>query len=209
MTGRDGAVIDVRHSDFSGQPRHLVPPAAKIHGALNPYVGAWTPDGRSILYVDSVGRLVKAPVAGGGTPSVVLGSDVNATVFAVSSDGRWITFASGFSGTSEIWVAPLSGGGGRTRVSVSGGGHPVWTRDGKAIIYLGPQDNWMRAEVRTSPDFTVTARDPITGSINFDSDFDVAPDRRILALHRGRGTSANGHTMRLVTDWRRGLAGGR
>jgi Tol biopolymer transport system component len=208
MTGRDGAVIDVRHSDFSGQPRHLVPPAAKIHGALNPYVGAWTPDGRSILYVDSVGRLVKAPVAGGGTPSVVLGSDVNATVFAISPDGRWITFASGVSGTSEIWVAPLSGGGGRIRVSVSGGGHPVWTRDGKAIIYLGPQDNWMRADVRTSPDFTVTARDPITGSINFYSDFDVAPDGRILALHRGRGTSANGHTMRLVTDWRRGLAGG-
>ncbi|MCG6957137.1 MAG: serine/threonine-protein kinase [Gemmatimonadetes bacterium] len=207
QTGPDGSGIDVRHSDFSGQPRHLVPPG-NTEDAVSAYIGAWTPHGRAILYVDSVGRLVKAPVAGGGTPSVVLGGDVNATGFSVSPDGRWLAFASGVSGTSEIWVAPLSGGSGRTQVSVSGGLHPRWARDGKAVIYVDPQGNWLRADVRTSPDFAVTERRRIAGAIGFYTDFDVAPDGRILALHRGRGTSLNAHTMLLVTDWRRGLAGG-
>ncbi len=199
--------IDARRSDFSGPPRRLVGPGFS-NGGANPYRGAWTPDGRSIVYTDTKGRLVKSSLSGSGKATVVLDSLVNPFTFSLSPDGRWVAFQSDVSGTTEAWVAPMDGSGVRTRVSVSGGTFPVWTWDGKAIIYRDQRAVWTRADVRSSPDLAVVSRRALAPGADFTSSYAAAPENRILAFRRSAGSGSGVHTMRLVTDWRRGLAGG-
>ena len=63
----------------------------------------------------------------------------------LSPDGRWIAYRSDESGRYELYVQPFPSGGAKVRASTdgadqflqSGSGRPVWTRDGKELIFLG------------------------------------------------------------------------
>jgi Tol biopolymer transport system component len=54
---------------------------------------------------------------------------------ALSPDGRWLAYASGESGRSEIYVEPVSGPGGRRQLSSDGGEQPRWVRSGREIVF--------------------------------------------------------------------------
>jgi len=51
-----------------------------------------------------------------------------------SPDGRWIVYVSSESGGPEVYVQGIAGGG-KTRVSVNGGIEPVWTANGREILF--------------------------------------------------------------------------
>ena len=57
----------------------------------------------------------------------------------MSSDGRWLAYASYESGQSEIYVTTFPKVGQRTRVSTNGGAVPRWIRGGKELLYVAPQ----------------------------------------------------------------------
>ena len=53
----------------------------------------------------------------------------------VSRDGRWVAYASNETGRYEVWVEPLPRTGERSQITQEGGGHPMWSPDGRALFF--------------------------------------------------------------------------
>jgi serine/threonine-protein kinase len=101
---------------------------------------SWSPDGTTLAfeqYSPSTGgdilllRLDPEP----REPEVYLRTPFNENHPQISTDGTWVAYVSDESGQSEVYVRPLSGTGGQVKVSLNGGQWPVWSRDGKELIY--------------------------------------------------------------------------
>jgi len=58
---------------------------------------------------------------------------------AFSPDGRWLAYASDESGKPEVYVRPFAGEGATVQVSTAGGTQPVWSRNGKELVFLQDQ----------------------------------------------------------------------
>lgn len=54
---------------------------------------------------------------------------------SVSPDGRFMAYASNETGRFEVWVEPLPVTGERVRLTSEGGGHPLWSPDGRTIYF--------------------------------------------------------------------------
>ena len=55
---------------------------------------------------------------------------------ALSPDGRWLAFCSGESGRQEVYVQPFPEGTGRWMVSTDGGTRPIWTKEGRELVFF-------------------------------------------------------------------------
>ncbi len=71
-----------------------------------------------------------------------------------SPDGRWLAYVSDESGTTQVYVAPFPGPGGKRQVSKSGGTEPRWRADGKEIYFVAPDSKLTAVEV-TARDATL------------------------------------------------------
>jgi Tol biopolymer transport system component len=71
-----------------------------------------------------------------------------------SPDGRWIAYRSNSDGNWELYAVPANGGTPRRLTSTSGDeGTPVWTPDGRHLVYTlrqGKGEIW-RAPVPPAP----------------------------------------------------------
>jgi eukaryotic-like serine/threonine-protein kinase len=97
----------------------------------------WSRDGRYLLMGRITGGLLVVPTTGQAT--VVDASSANTDESQFSPDGRWISYLSGVSGRSEIYLQPFPGPGERVTVSSSGGVQAKWRGDGKELFYLTPE----------------------------------------------------------------------
>jgi Tol biopolymer transport system component len=89
---------------------------------------------------------------------VVAGEDLTYGA-AVSPDGRCLAYASNESGRSEVYVRPFPDGSGRTQVSAAGGTWPLWSRDGRWLLYTQDADadpSHRRVAVATEPGDCIT-----------------------------------------------------
>jgi len=128
----------------------------------------------------------------------------------LSPDGRWLAYRSNESGIDQIYViaAGRPGGGAsgaKWQISVDGGRYPVWSRDGREILYLEPSLNLSRVSVE--PDGAVGLRfgkpEALFGTtlLADSASFDLAPDGQSLILnHYGEAQS---RPLRMILDWRR------
>lgn len=102
-----------------------------------------------------------------------------------SPDGKWVAYSPETSGVREVFVAPFPGPGGRVQVS-TGGGLPIWSRDGKTLYY--PQASRMMATTLAfAPDPAVTGRRMLfEGDYALDgalhAPYDVGPDGTFLLV---------------------------
>ena len=175
---------------------------------------AFTPDGTTLLLTsfnaetrEDVGMV---RVDGDQTYEALLDDEFTEWDASVSPDGRWLAYSSNPSGRNEIYVRPFPEvAGGRTLVSVSGGRHPEWSRDGRELFYSSPEGLTV-VSVDTRSAFA-----PGPAEVLFDiaryvkdgsgvPDFDVAPDgQRFLMLEPA--TSADGAAASseiiLVQNW--------
>jgi len=60
-----------------------------------------------------------------------------------SPDGLWLAYSSNETGTDEVYVRPVPGHGGRTPISTGGGRFPVWSRNGRKLFFVGPDERIM------------------------------------------------------------------
>ena len=128
----------------------------------------------------------------------------------LSPDGRWIAYRSNESGIDQIYViAAGREGGGATgakwQISVDGGRYPVWSRDGREILYLEPSLNLSRVSVE--PDGAGGLRfgrpEALFGTtlLADSASFDLSPDGQSLILnHYGEAQS---RPLRMILGWRR------
>ncbi len=69
---------------------------------------------------------------------------------AFSPDGRWMAYRSNPSGNTEVFVQPFTGPGGKW--AIGAGRHPVWSRNGKELFYLGVDNRIMIATYTSQRD---------------------------------------------------------
>jgi serine/threonine-protein kinase len=104
-----------------------------------------------------------------------------------SPDGRWMAYVSAESGNSDVFVRPFPGPGGKWQVSTGGGGFPIWSRNGRELFFVGPDQHIMVTSYTVTSN-TFTPRTPrIWSEKRFvnpvtESPYDVAPDGKRFAV---------------------------
>jgi Tol biopolymer transport system component len=139
----------------SGRSTRPMRPASQ--GFSNPV--DWSPDGKFVLYNyydgDGTGDndLLAQPVDGGAAIPV---ATTSAFEFSgrFSPNGQWVAYDSHESGKQfEIYLQqfPVAASS-RVKVSVNGGYDPQWSRDGKELYFLSPDNHLMVVAVSFSAD---------------------------------------------------------
>lgn len=183
---------------------------------LGRYAADWSRDGRTLMYVGG-GRAIArsdiwtAPIADSRKAQALLDSGFVETQGRFAPSGRWLAYASNETGQLEVYVDRFPERDAKRLVSTGGGGWPRWSRDGREIFYLSPDNRLMAAAVHASGDtlevasphplFTLRPRPPA----RLDAyPYDVSPDgRRIVvnALVEDTGSAA----ITLVFNWATGM----
>ncbi len=185
----DGAGIFVKNSSGMERDKTLMP-ADTINDEI---LSSWSPDGRQILYTEqapSHHSLKLLPVSG-GPPAPFHPTQNNEIDGQISSDGKWVAYASDESGNWEVYVTSFPGAAGKWQVSRGGGGEPRWRADGKEIFYMAPSGMLMAVSVSTDngfstgvpvPLFQIRGRAPISSTDAFT--YDVAKDGKRFLVNR-------------------------
>ena len=155
----------------------------------------WSPDGRWILIGLDTGAASQRDIRlydfQSRTSRDWLATEFNEQQGRFSTDGRWVAYTSDSSGQDEIYVRSFDGAVKAQIVSLGGGSHPRWRRDGRELYFLGPGDEMMAVSV-TPGTATIQIGEPqrlFTRPLNditrsFVSPYDVAPDGQRFLLNR-------------------------
>jgi eukaryotic-like serine/threonine-protein kinase len=164
----------------------------------------WSPDGKWLvetqLDADTAQNIYRFPVDGGKAERLVAGPTLD-VLASISPDGRWLAYGSDETGQFNVYVRPFGTPGPSVQVSQQGGVTSWWTKDGRAILYVG-QDlrSLWRVDVTTGQTFT-TGTPRQTGILPPGvMSMDFSPDRqRVLAIAPTR-TGVGSATV--VLNWR-------
>ncbi len=127
-----------------------------------------------------------------GTSSLLVEDDVNAQQVQLSPDGRLIAFhvERRDSGRFQVYVRRYPGGVNDHPVSVEGGRHPRWAKDGRELFFVDG-DRVMAARIQVDPKLEISPPEflferPANGlelPARFPDGFEVSPDgERILVF---------------------------
>jgi hypothetical protein len=134
-------------ADGASAPRIL------LAGSVFRLPGSFTPDGRTLLYVQVSRESQYAVYAQDldsssprelktrGEPRLVLS---NAGSPAISPDGRWLAFERWEGQRNEIYVCAYPSGTALWRVSNGGGISPRWSRKRRELVYEGQRGSILR-----------------------------------------------------------------
>jgi serine/threonine protein kinase/Tol biopolymer transport system component len=186
---RDGEGIYWQAADGSGAAERLTK-TDKVYDAPVD----WTPDGKVVAFFKSDG-------GGGSVWTLALDGDrkpqpllqgansspsENMRRVSFSPDGRWIAYASNEETDFNIYVQPFPLTGSKYRISKGRGDSPLWTRDGKQIIFVSGR-RLMSVDVQTKPAFTFSEPKPLPIEIENTQGrpYDITPDgKQFLIMER-------------------------
>jgi Tol biopolymer transport system component len=117
---------------------------------------SWSADGQQLLYVDQApARSLLMTVTTAGTAKPLFPNDkASETNGQISSDGKWVAYASDESGAWEVYVSSFPGSVGKWQVSRGGGAEPRWRGDGKEIFYISTSGMLMAVPVEGGASFS-------------------------------------------------------
>jgi len=190
--------------DGSGQEQPLMKNESHFH------LQSWSPDGNLIAYerLGSSGQyeVWMLPMGGDRKPYPYLVSQFHVSQPAFSMDGNWLAYTSNESGRAEVYVQRFPGPGEKIQVSTDGGNHPVWSRDGKQLVYENAGTLWA-TEVLVSPFRVGKSRVLYQGDIWNDAagpNYALAPGgHRIAVVERIK--DPDGGNVKVVVNWNQEL----
>ncbi|MBI4473928.1 MAG: PD40 domain-containing protein, partial [Acidobacteria bacterium] len=114
---------------------------------------SWSADGRFILFENTDPKtqsdLWVLPTTGDRKPFVFLQTEFNEMHAQFSPDGRWVAYTSNESGArQEVYVQSFPPSRGKWLVSTNGGAWPHWSRNGKELFFLGPDQKLFVVDVK-------------------------------------------------------------
>ena len=134
----------------------------------------------------------------------------------ISPDGRWMAYTSDESGQYEVYVRPFPEvEKGKWQVSTSGGDSPLWSRDGRELLYRSG-DAVMAVSVKTEPTFSLeTPKTLFRGtyvSSDLSSNYDLGyvghqpgrqavPDDEANAVDRESAEAEAPRKINIVLNW--------
>ena len=157
---------------------------------------AWSPNGEFLLYLKPEKAKLWLLALRDKTERQWLETPFSELGSRFSPDGRWVVFASDQTGASEVWVRPFPGPGAPVRISPDGGQKPLWSKDGKEILYENAGKLWstgiaiQQSEVRAQPPRVLLEQ----GFVHDDTDpnmryLDIARDGRLLVVEPNQAVS--------------------
>ena len=123
-----------------------------------------------------------------------------------SPDGRWLAYESNETGRTEIYVRafPAAAQGGKWPISNGGGALPVWSPNGRELLYQSG-DQIMSVEYTTTGNVFSAAKSRVwLMSMGGAQEFDIAPDgKRLIAfMPTAAGTAPKAeHTVGFVQNF--------
>ena len=167
----------------------------------NPWNADLSPDGQTVLFNALYNGTfnVEALSLGSAQESRELAASGTAaeTRARFSPDGRWVAYQSDESGRPEVYVRPFSEDGGRVAISVEGGQHPLWGKDGRHLYYW-EGSRLVSATVTLDPAPRIVSREPLFEG-RYELSFDVSKDgSRFLMIESGTA----GLSVVVVPNWR-------
>jgi Tol biopolymer transport system component len=185
------------------------PPAPLVHDTPDQIPMAWSPNGRYLLWEQGYTSIRGMDLDDGGNRDIDLGPGSGRGA-AFSPDSRWVAYQAGVSGRPEIQVRRFPDGTRDYRVSTDGGTNPLWSRDGREILYRRGREVWS-ASVRAAVDDFVADRprelfrgDYVTGSDPQTWSYDASTDSLIMI--EGGEHEISRDRFVVVLDWAAELA---
>jgi serine/threonine-protein kinase len=176
---------------------------------------SWSPDGKRFSFT----------VVKGSNASVWIYSlqDKKATLFteapdsfvgwsSFSPEGNWIAYQSNETktGVYEIWIQPFPATGAKHQVSKDGSITPMWSRDGKELVFLARNGPIVFVNILTRPNlqFNAPANSPrpftSTGTPTLPRNLDITPDGKLIGVIPGDSTQsgvASVPQIQVVLNW--------
>ena len=69
----------------------------------------------------------------------------------LSPNGRWLAYSSNASKRMEIYVGTFPSRERIWQISLNGGSLPQWSRDGKELYFIAPDQKLMTVEIKSGP----------------------------------------------------------
>ena len=170
--------------DGSVEPAHLL-------GSAIEYPFGWSPDGRTLIFdrrspegrMDIWYAVFDAGDEAKETPFAATPADEYGP--ALSPDGRWLAYVSDESRRAEVYVERFPEGGSKRAISMNGGSEPLWTRDGRELVYR-ESDRLLALPVK------------LDSMVSIGRPREVARGRFMQARARGYDISADGDRVLIV-----------
>ena len=178
-----------------------------------------SPDGRFLAFTSlnaGTNRDIGFIPIAGGAPTFLANSTADEVHAQIDPNGRWVAYESNESGTNEIYVQRFPSGGGKVRVSSSGGVQPRWRRDGRELYYVRPagvggDQNGEGRMVAVPFDDTTNLRlgQPVTlfegrfwftGGLGTIANYDVTADGQRFLVATPTGTREEA-PITVITNW--------
>jgi Tol biopolymer transport system component len=177
------------------------PKPGQSHGTSRP--SDWSRD--YLIETRNTNRIWVLPLNGERKPTPYHDTEFSESDAVLSPNGRFLAYSSDASKRQEIYVDTFPTRSGRWQVSVNGGSLPRWSRDGKEIYFIAPDQILMAVEIKGgrrferggTPKSLFPTRLPVNGR------YDVSKDGRFLipTLLDSAGTVS----MTAIVNWTAGL----
>jgi eukaryotic-like serine/threonine-protein kinase len=125
-------------ADGSGQPERLAT------SGFSQWPSSWSSQSNSIAYLQSHPtnwQIWVLPMDGERKPKLFLESRFDLRYPEFSPDGHWIAYTSSESGRGEVYVQPYPGAGEKYRISTAGGTQPIWSANGRELLFRSGLSN--------------------------------------------------------------------
>jgi serine/threonine protein kinase/Tol biopolymer transport system component len=172
-------------ADGSGQAQPLPETNAReVPRSISPDGKRLAFDTESEIWIAPIEGDAEHPRLGAGMKFLDAATPIPEAQF--SPDGRWIAYVSAELGSSDVFVQPYPGTGGRWQISDGGGRFPIWSENRHELFFLGP-DHRIRAVEYTVDGHSFSAGKPRVWSetrvadLGVNSAYDLAPDGKRFA----------------------------
>jgi hypothetical protein len=123
-----------------GNTRVLAPPPL--------YADDWSPDGQFLFCRDVNGDHWALLRADGSQQLQPIGNGIRGFQIRFAPDGKSVAYVSSASGRGEVVVASFPSFAEKRQISIDGGVHPAWRKDGQELFFQALDGNVMSAGVR-------------------------------------------------------------
>jgi|CXWL01.1.fsa_nt_gi serine/threonine-protein kinase len=198
-------------ADGSSKAEALVPGKVVRGGPV-----AWSLDGTKLLVHRGTNQAAELVTLADGTARRIEGLPDSVTYLQPSPDGRWVAYAAPEDGSSgfQIFVQPWPALDRKWKISATGGVAPIWTRNGREIVYLRSLGSdsagertfeMMAVAVTSSRDFSAQPPQPLfTAAFGLTTPLrshDVTADGSRFFVIKGASSHAPPGELHLMFNW--------
>jgi eukaryotic-like serine/threonine-protein kinase len=176
------------------------------HDDSDKYAGSWSSDGKYIVYETIANTRISVwvmPMLGDRKPFAFMQEKYNVRFPVFSPDTKWMVFTSFEAGHPQVYVVAFPKPAGKFLVGE--GQEPVWSRNGKEILYLDDHSRVASVEVTAHGDSVDLGKPQILFSAQAGgfNQFEASADgKRLLMMQPPVQDSPS---LTLVVNWPQGL----